>query len=222
MSFVNRLIEALECHGFYAPSDVAPPATEAEFAAAEQQIGFSLPIELRQLYTYSAHPFDRWRSRGGSPLYGLLMTQYKFLAWGEVLPKWHFDRELETGYPAINTDDVLPEDKVRPKAYDAGRVPVAQMIVSSCYIYVDCRPGPSGTVGQVVEATQEAMINWMGTSLSECIGQFIHCLDSGLIKFVEQGPEFSDWVDAGGESVLYDWWSVTGQRRGGYQGHDFA
>jgi cell wall assembly regulator SMI1 len=222
MSVANSLIEALELHGFRPPAIVSPPTTDAEFAEAEHEFGFELPKQLRDLYAYSSHPFDRWVSKGNSLLHGVLKTQYEFLPWSAVRPKWRFGRELEASHPAINTDDVLPEDKVRRKADDAGRIPVARGI-SSCYIYVDCRPGPSGTVGQVIETTQEAMVNWMGGSLSECFSQFIRLLDSGFIRVAEEGGgEYFDWVDASGESVLYDWWSVTGQRSGGYQGDDFV
>ncbi|MFO0826287.1 MAG: SMI1/KNR4 family protein [Gemmataceae bacterium] len=114
-----------------------PGASETELSELEKNIEHTLPPDLR--ISLSIHNGQA----SGDPrfLFGwlsLLTCESITTAWGETVP-----------YEA----DIVcyPDKAIRPCYGHTGWIPIADEVGTGNYLAVDLSPGPTGTVGQVID-----------------------------------------------------------------------
>jgi cell wall assembly regulator SMI1 len=149
LGFLNGL-------GFAAEAHLNPPATEAEIAAAEAEIGFRLPDDLRALYLRADgqrsldDPVDPAPGKIVTPLFGgydfvtLSRAMDDYRVWDGVIDDWdegddpHEFITLRAGDPPVARE-----------YWRRGWFPFAIDGGGNAYA-VDLSPVPGGTYGQII------------------------------------------------------------------------
>lgn len=196
MTSARFLDEVLRRRGYVPARQVSAPGISADdFRRLEQALGVSLPRDLRDLYEYSARPFLEWTAPDGSllsPIYGRASSP---LPWDEILPHWHFQRELQAEMDKALEDlmpyEVSPEDVFKACNLDPGWIPIAKD-TTNCHVMLDTSPGPAGTHGQVFWMSGEDPTKRMlAVSLNDYLTRLARALDAGLLR-----SEEGDWIDS--------------------------
>jgi cell wall assembly regulator SMI1 len=133
-----------------------PPASEERIAAAESEIGFRLPDDLRALYGVAdgqREPSEIVPGAGFSAT-GFFFGRYAFASLEEALTEYRAWREIhdEAGEAFASTYDwtrARAGDAVHPDYWRPGWFPFATDGGGNSYA-VDLSPPPGGTYGQVI------------------------------------------------------------------------
>lgn len=142
--------------GFAARAHLNPPATEAEIAAVEAEIGFQLPEDLRALYLRAdgQKHFDRIADPAPgtivTPLFGgcefvpLARAMEDYRSWEEMIDDWNADDDPNFSITLRPGDPPVAREYWRRGwfafALDGGG--------NACS--VDLSPVPGGTRGQII------------------------------------------------------------------------
>jgi len=175
-----------------------PPASEAQIAEVEEQIGYRLPEDLRELYkitngqwnTYDGDSsvLDVDRDQRWAPLFG----NYDFLPLHEALEKYQFylesytsEKEFNKKYYAANPDktyvptvwEVREGDSVDEAGWNPSWFTFAG---SDANTYsVDLSPPHGGNPGQVVlHGADEWILQVVGHSITDMMEQAVTHLSS--------------------------------------------
>jgi cell wall assembly regulator SMI1 len=139
--------------GFRANSHLHPPATPAALAAAEKEIGFALPGDLRALYLKADGQKDSFEIRDPSP--GTLVMPffgaYDFVPLERALAEYRtWQGVYEDRGDDFNTlVTVRGNDPVHREYWRPGWFPFAIDGGGNAYA-VDLSPAPGGQYGQVI------------------------------------------------------------------------
>jgi cell wall assembly regulator SMI1 len=133
-----------------------PPASAQQIAAAESEIGFRLPDDLRALYGVAdgqREPFETVPGTGFTAT-GFFFGRYAFASLEEALTEYRSWREIheEAGADFAATYDwtrARAGDPVHPDYWRPGWFPFATDGGGNAYA-VDLSPPPGGTYGQVI------------------------------------------------------------------------
>ncbi len=175
-----------------------PPATEAGIQAVENEIGFRLPEDLRQLYKIANGQFDSYdhaaeleeRMAPGEP-WAPLFGYYAFLPLEKALSR-HLDalewkrseQEFNEKYYKANPDQtfhpniwqVREGDPVDPLGWNARWFNFAESNADS--YAVDMNPPRGGTPGQIVEhGSDVARLSVVASSLTDLLQDAAQRLD---------------------------------------------
>ncbi len=131
---------------------LAPGATEAQIAEAEETCGFSLPDDARQSYLrHDGQSGDFGEPHGGT----FIPDCFAWLSISKASYKWQGNIEtlhdLEDDMPGGDGADF----GVKPVFLDPAWVPFAKAIGGN-QICLDFDPAPGGSIGQIVEVEHEA------------------------------------------------------------------
>lgn len=110
------------------------PASEAELARAEAELGVRLPDDVRALY----------RIHNGVWAAGLLGREDGFAPLDEVVDTWRLLADVAGGERG-ETDSAA----VRPAGFAPGWIPITTVGAGDAFC-VDLDPGPAGRPGQII------------------------------------------------------------------------
>lgn len=134
-----------------APTDslLNDPVSEAEIAAAEAEIGFAFPSELRELYLIANG--QRLPDSAEIPL---LFGDYGFVRLEEALQEYRawksvYDDDRDDFADIYNWTTARAGDPVHPDYWRPGWFPIAVDWGGNAYA-VDLSPPPGGTYGQII------------------------------------------------------------------------
>ncbi len=162
-----------------------PPATETQIAAVEQEIGYRLPTDLRELYLFANGQAGRPDAAAAlttqsketrwAPLFG----NYEFLPIEQALEMWRVQKEIYSD-PMFSEEDfswsVRSGDPVDPKGWNRYWFVFAGREVN--HYLVDTRPPAAGTPGQVVvHGADEWELQVLASSVTELMQQAAQRLD---------------------------------------------
>lgn len=163
-----------------------PPATETQIVAVEQEIGYRLPEDLRELYQIangqadqSDMQFQQTETKSDSLPWAPLFGNYEFLSLEQAVELWRVQNEIYSD-PMFKEDDfsweVRSDDPVDKQGWNrfwfvfAGR--------HSNHYSVDTQPPQAGTSGQVVvHGSDEWELQVVASSVTELMQQAARLLD---------------------------------------------
>lgn len=133
-----------------------PPATEQKIAAAEAEIGFTFPDDLRQLYRAADGQRDSLEvvPRAPKTAAGPMFGAYEFVPLESALREYRSWKSIrdEAGAEFASTYDwttARAGDPVHPDYWRPGWFPFALDGGGNAYA-VDLSPAPGGTYGQII------------------------------------------------------------------------
>jgi cell wall assembly regulator SMI1 len=192
----------------YAPRLFAsfnPPATAEQIAEAEQQLGMTLPQEVR----------DAYFRHNGSPRDGPAL----FINWGnwcsleEMVGYWK--RRVSTlEQDQARSPDIFPEYapywdtlKVSPVWWNRFWIPIGRTNTISTF-YIDMQPGPLGVVGQVIEDFGMCDAAWKASSFNAYLTHLIDHLETR--RLVYDAPARNGYTDTRtGKEAWWFFWLKT-------------
>lgn len=176
-----------------------PPATEEQLEAAEAELGFCLPRELR--YAYLRH--DGQTSVSTPPFHPAFFISDAWLPLSDLMRVWRtyteMGKDMQDEQRSLNAD--LPYRKGKTLALDLwypGWLPVAEDGPMGA-LCVDLNPGEAGVVGQMVagRGTGDDSDHVVTNSLNEYLTHLTDCLEEGRLKWTED----NGWLEPHGERV---------------------
>lgn len=128
-----------------------PPATDAAIAAAEREIGFAFPEELRALYSFADGQQEPEDVRGAT---AALFGRHHFVTLRDALTQYRswksiYDEAGADFRSTYNWTTARAGDPVHPDYWRPGWFPFATDGGGNAYA-VDLSPAPGGTYGQVI------------------------------------------------------------------------
>ncbi|MDL4773645.1 SMI1/KNR4 family protein [Actinomadura xylanilytica] len=176
--------------------ELPPPADEEDLDAAEEELGFPLPADLRALY----------RVCDGDDDLGLLF-RYGWLTAGELADhddEWAMiSREWEYDQHRRILLDPVPAGAVRRSIMRPGWIPFAHSTGGDFYA-VDMDPGPAGRPGQVISiGTHHAhgpvyiadSVTTLVRRLVEALERGDHTYERGDLRYEDELPSHLEAED---------------------------
>lgn len=173
---------------------LAPRATEAEIADAEEVCGFSFPADVRA--SYLRHDGQADEGQGFIPGYFTL------------LPLSQMQSEWEAGMDDPGTVSPAPEGNragpgVKPVYLSPAWIPFAGDIGGNS-LCLDFDPAPAGVIGQIVEFDHEAyggQQRCLAPSFRDWLGGIVGDLEAGRLVWDEEmmGYEYPEGEEVEGE-----------------------
>ncbi len=163
-----------------------PPATDAQIVTVEQEIGYRLPEDLRELYQIANGQMDQFDKEigptgceSGAPRWAPLFGNYEFLPLQQAVEMWRIQNDIYDD-PMFKEEDFSWEvrngDPVDSKGWSRTWFVFAGS--QSNHYSVDTRPPPAGTPGQVVvHGSDESRLQVVATSVTELMQQAARELD---------------------------------------------
>ena len=190
-SLWTRLDIHMQAHAKGMMAHLRPPASEAQIAAAEDELGIDFPEDLRAAY--------RWHD--GQTYYDGQVHPYFFgdRAWASlehVLRCWRSNNKALDLLDANAVQDegtIVATQVIRYDWWNAGYIPIGdpQAATKLC---IDMAPGPAGRPGQVIawfaDGPEHVVI---AGSLHEHMEDLARRLESGAIRF---SGELNGWVES--------------------------
>ncbi|MFG2820073.1 SMI1/KNR4 family protein [Kitasatospora sp. NPDC048365] len=160
-----------------APTELPPPAGEAELAAAEQRLGVALPADLRALYLAADGDGDTGLFNGDT-----------WLPLAELV-RAHGVLGEDGGPPEWNSVLLEPEPfgTVRRLLAHPGWLPFATSADGN-YLAVDLAPAVHGRPGQVLEIGRDFTDGpaYAAESVTALLGRYLGLLDDGAYDVVDE------------------------------------
>jgi cell wall assembly regulator SMI1 len=173
-------------------ADLAPPATDQELDAFAAHHQLTLPASLRALYRWHNGQFDRCCS---GPFYGLT-----FLSLQQSSERLRTLSEQWERFPAWRAEqmqaerEVSPEGAIKPWHSNPRWIPFAHDFAGNGLAF-DLDPGPSGTVGQVINYGPDEMVLYaIAPSLEAFLAWMLSELKAGNYRLgpdTGEGREFN-------------------------------
>lgn len=128
-----------------------PPATEAQVAAAEAEVGFAFPEDLRALYRFADGQKNPEEVRGTA---AFLFGGYHFVTLSQAMIEYRgwksvYDDAGPDFRTTYNWTTARAGDPVHPDYWRPGWFPFASDWGGNAYA-VDLSPAPGGAYGQVI------------------------------------------------------------------------
>ncbi len=129
-----------------------PPAAEEELLKAEQELGFSLPAELRELYlTHNGEKED-----GPGLFFGL-----PFLSLDAMLAEWRIWEALEEQMEGLESEHYsVPAGWIKEQYINRGWLPIGKDRGGN-NLGVDMDPDREGTAGQIINFGRDEEIKYV-------------------------------------------------------------
>lgn len=142
--------------GFAAEAHLRPPATEAELAGVEAEIGFALPADLRALYLLADGQTELRTIEDPAPgtTVAPLFGGYEFVSLSRATADYHVWEDVLNDWPQGHDPHAFitlraGDPPVARKYWQRGWLPFAIDGGGNAYA-VDLSPPPGGTWGQVI------------------------------------------------------------------------
>lgn len=186
------------------PSALVPMrsgASDTEISEFESATENRLPDDVREWFRLHDGQEATNFSTSGREESGILFG-WRPLSLTESVEEWRkwtenttdeFNEEIGAG------KEVIPEGAIRPTAYLRGWIPLLKRQGAPDYVGLDFNPGPTGTVGQVINFGRYEETNVV---IALCWADFINLIadahEAGKVKyesFGEEGFEISGHLD---------------------------
>jgi len=208
MNALNRLADFFQAQGLMTLS-LNPPASAEAIEAAEAELGFRMPEEVRQAYLR----FDGTKRSGGfldrgphlPPGPFLFLSDYDWLSLDEMITRLRMQRQFrEQPWAAevwsdIPEEDIPPNQAVVPRDWHARWIPIGASRISDTYygVYADMAPARAGVEGQIVCTTDDGPYV-MSTSFNGWIRRLLAAHAAGTMAWDESGW----WLSPSGRIVM--------------------
>lgn len=155
----------------------SPEETETQLRALEQDLGLTLPADLRDYFQVlgphlASQEHGLFYGMTALPLSAALRERADFSTPGYVF--------LNPECPAADAAD--PPGTVRLVGFDAGWLPVAHDH-SGAYLAVDLHPGPDGQVGQIINFGMREWTRFvLASSITEFFAHLLEHLAAGRVE----------------------------------------
>ncbi|RKN84247.1 leucine-rich repeat domain-containing protein [Paenibacillus ginsengarvi] len=160
-----------------------PPVTEAELRLAEEELGFALPAELRELY--QIHNGEK--EEGTGFFFGM-----PFLSLSEMLSEWNVWAELEEGYAVESGHHSVPAGWIKERYINRYWLPISKDWGGN-NIGVDLDPDANGVKGQVINFGRDEEIKYVIARNLTCFLQFIRDTAKAGSYNIVQEEEYRTW-----------------------------
>ncbi|MCU0654897.1 MAG: SMI1/KNR4 family protein [Polyangiaceae bacterium] len=160
-----------------------PPAKVKRLTAVEARTGLRFPEELRAMYLQHDGASVRWLPNG-MWLRTLNEVEQDWLDFGRL-----HDELAEDG--EAFDEDISSDGKHFTNVYDRARLPIATR-QDGPEMYLDFRPGPQGSSGQVLYLINECDYIVVATSFSEFIQQYLPLREAHQLVLDEGGYQGLD------------------------------
>jgi cell wall assembly regulator SMI1 len=172
-----RRLEAWVRRNADAPLRLRPGAPEAELAAAERELGFDLPAELRA----SLRVHDGQDVEADDPeMFAWLPGCAPLARLEDIVAAWHAERARNEPSYAGHHPLVVSRGRLHHHLWHPRRIPIANAAVTGAErAWIDLFPGPEGHAGQVVTSIAGVELALLGPSLGEALLLHVEALESG-------------------------------------------
>jgi cell wall assembly regulator SMI1 len=178
-----------------------PPATEAQIALAESELGVQLPEDIRRAYLRH----DGSNHREGTQDGWLFVPSNWWASLADMVSNWKMMVEVSnderqdpntTLFPtADSTWDAL---KIAPIWWNEKWIPIGLSGTPSS-TYIDLDPAPCGSFGQLFSDAGTGDTQWLSTGLDHYLELLIQRVESGRIIFRDR------WIWTSTGEGVYDW-----------------
>ena len=155
-------------------SDLRPGAPADAIAAAERELGVSLPDGMKRLYA---------RHDGSAQNAPPLMGEWTFMSLQYVVQEWQMLKEVaDSGaFEGLEAD---ADPRIAPGWWNPGWIPIAHNS-SGDYQCVDTAPGSGGTAGQVIGYWHaDTRREWLAADVDAWLNAFADALEAGRYRVV--------------------------------------
>ncbi|QTH40946.1 SMI1/KNR4 family protein [Cohnella sp. LGH] len=162
-----------------------PPASEDELHKAEEELGFSLPTELWELYlTHNGEKED-----GPGLFFGL-----PFLPLDGMMAEWRIWADLEEQMEGLESEHYsVPAGWIKEQYINRGWLPISKDWGGN-NLGVDIDPDREGTAGQIINFGRDEEIKYViARNLSHWL-QFIHDTAKAGNYTVHEEDEYRHWT----------------------------
>lgn len=150
-ALLNEIIEHLKDTLPNLAAFLNPPATQEELRKAEEELGFSLPAELRELYLI--HNGER---EGGPGLFFGL----PFLSVEEMMAEWKIWVGLEEEYAFMGEHDSVPARWIKERYINRYWLPISRDWGGN-HLGIDMDPDEFGQAGQVINFGRDEEVKYV-------------------------------------------------------------
>ena len=186
-----------------------PPATEAQFAAAEAALGNTLPDEFRQLYDIA--------NGSDIDIPGVFENGHWFMPLEHIVEHAGIMKQFVESQPIedfafwksqVDEGMLMIRGAVKPHTFSPHWIPLTSSN-GDVIRYIDLDPAPGGRVGQIIEVDTEcASYALIAQSLSALLSRHAARLQSGEVKI--EHDCLVDNEDRGEEWGMPAWLLQTG------------
>jgi cell wall assembly regulator SMI1 len=182
-------------------ASLRPPATEAQIALAESQLGVKLPAQVRRAYlrhngsSHSDGTNDGW----------LFVCFNWWASLDEIVQYWQMKVELTIDLRKEDDGTLFPvrdaywdDLKIAPVWWSEKWIPIGLSGTPSS-TYIDLDPAPKGTLGQLLRDTGMGEPSWLSSGLDHYLELLIERVESGRLIFRD------GWVWTSTDEPVYDW-----------------
>lgn len=160
-----------------------PPATEEELRKAEEELGFSLPAELRELYQiHNGQSED-----GPGFFFGL-----PFLSLEDMLAEWRIWAELEEEYAMEGGHYSVPAAWIKERYINRYWLPISKDWGGN-HLGIDLDPDEKGVSGQVINFGRDEEVKYV---VARRLTDFLQCIRDTAREgnySVDQEEDYTSW-----------------------------
>ncbi|CAH8715352.1 SMI1/KNR4 family protein [Paenibacillus melissococcoides] len=148
---MNEITELLREELPELAASLHPPATEMELRQAEEELGFPLPAELRELYR-----IHNGESEAGPGLFFGL----PFLSLDSMLTEWRIWAELEEEYAWEGEHFSVPAAWIKERYINRYWLPISKDWGGN-HLGIDLDPDEQGRKGQVINYGRDSRVHFL-------------------------------------------------------------
>jgi len=161
-----------------------PPATQEELRNAEEELGFALPSELRELYLIH----NGQKEDGPGLFFGL-----PFLSLDDMLAEWKIWAELEEDYALEMEHFSIPADWIKELYINRYWLPISKDWGGN-NLGIDLDPADKGVRGQVINFGRDEAVKYVIALRVSQLLQFIRdTAKEGNYNIIEEDEDYVSW-----------------------------
>ena len=183
LDYLDQIKQTLQAKG--APGGwLNSPAPPQAIKAAEEEMGYDLPDDWRQLYA---------QHNGESGHLGLFLD-LPWLPLEEVLVQWRTWKGLEADYAQEGTHFSVPSGVIRERYVNLGWIPLSHDWGGN-HLGVDMAPGVNGVVGQFINFGRDEELKFVLAQNTADLFRFLAEEIASERCQVEDPTEAMSWCD---------------------------